>query len=195
MADLFKQAESLQKEYESRLPPVEKWNPPLSGDIDIRIARDGRWYHEGQEIRRFELVKLFSSILKREGDDYFLVTPVEKWRITVDEAPFVVVDFNRHGSGADQSLIFKTWTEDVVVADEAHPIWVEAGRQHDGDERGNEAAPYIMVRNNMPGLISRNVYYHLIDLAMENSDANADQVAVRSKGSTFSLAGAGEAQP
>lgn len=193
MSDLFAQAETLQKDYESRLPPVEKWNPPLSGDIDIRIARDGRWYHEGDEIKRFELVKLFSSILKREGDDYFLVTPVEKWRIKVEDAPFVVVDFSRQGSGEAQSLVFKSWTEDVVVAGEEHPIWVERGAHGDSDNQENEALPYIMVRNNLPGLISRNVYYHLIDLALENGDVSPDKVVVRSKGKTFSLAGTGEA--
>jgi uncharacterized protein len=182
MADLFEQAEALQEKYPStsRLPPVEKWNPPLSGDIDIRIARDGRWYHEGGEIKRFELVKLFSSILKREEDDYFLVTPVEKWRITVEDAPFVVVDFSRRGSGAEQTLIFKTWTGDLVVADATHPIWVEPRR----------GVPYIMVRNNLPGLISRNVYYPLIDIALEGGDANPERVEISSQGCRFPLAGA-----
>lgn len=191
MADLFEQAENLQKDYESRLPPVEKWNPPLSGDIDIRIARDGRWYHEGDEIKRFPLVKLFSSIIKREGDDYFLVTPVEKWRIAVEDAPFVVVDFTRRGSGAEQSLIFKTLTEDVVVADEAHPIWVSKPNEAEA-KTSDEPVPYIMVRDNLPGLISRNVYYHLVDLALEGSDVSPDRVEIRSKGKTFSLAGTGE---
>lgn len=73
------------------LPPVEHWDPPLSGDIDIRIARDGTWYHEGAAIERPALVRLFAGLLKREGDEYFLVTPVEKWRIQVEDAPFVLV--------------------------------------------------------------------------------------------------------
>lgn len=180
MADLFEQAQALQKDYPARLPPVEQWNPPLSGDIDIRIARDGRWYHEGDEIKRAELVKLFSTILKREGDDYYLVTPVEKWRIQVEEAPFLVVDFSRRGSGADQVLAFKTLTDDIVVADEEHPIWMEPGR--DG-----EPLPYVLVRNNLPALISRNVFYHLVDLALEANEASSERVEVRSSGRTFSL--------
>lgn len=189
MADLFEQAEALQKDYPSRLPPVDKWNPPLSGDIDIRIARDGRWYHEGEQIKRIELVKLFSTILKREGDDYFLVTPVEKWHIQVEDAPFLVVDFSRRGSGADQVLAFKTNIDDIVVADEAHPLWVESGRQGENGGRADEPLPYIMVRDNLPGLISRNVYYHLIDLALEDSAVGPERVEIRSGGRSFSLSG------
>lgn len=187
MSDLFEQAEALQKDYASRLPPVEKWNPPLSGDIDIRIARDGHWYHEGSEIHRHALVKLFSTILKREGDDYFLVTPVEKWRIQVEDAPFVVVDFSRQGKGADQSFVFKTFTDDIVIADEDHPVWIESRK---GGEAGatDEQVPYIMVRKNLPGLISRNVYYHLIESALEEEQGEADRVAIRSRGQTFYLA-------
>lgn len=188
MADFFAQAEALQREYVSRLPPVEKWNPPFSGDIDIRIARDGRWFHEGGEIKRDGLVKLFSSILKREGDDFFLVTPVEKWRLSVEDAPFVVVDFSRQGAGADQAFIFKTRTDDIVVADAEHPLWVESrGTVGEGD-KAEETVPYIMVRNNLPGRISRNVYYHLIDLALEDEPIAAEKVAIRSRGQIFHLA-------
>lgn len=185
MGDLFEQAEALQKDYQSRLPPVEKWDPPLSGDIDIRIDRDGHWYHEGSEIKRFELARLFSTILKREGDDYFLVTPVEKWRIQVEDAPFVVVDFSRRGSGDEQSLIFKTYTDDIVVADADHPIWLEHHKTEAG--AADEPAPYIMVRNNLPALISRNVYYHLIDMALEAHNASSDRVEIKSEGQVFSL--------
>jgi hypothetical protein len=188
MPDLFEQAEALQKDYASRLPPVDKWNPPLSGDIEIRIARDGRWFHEGGEIKRFELVKLFSTILKREGDDYFLVTPVEKWRISVEDAPFVVVDFSRKGSGADQTFVFKTWTEDIVMADEEHPLWVEKRETEGESPQAEESVPYISVRNNLPGRISRNVYYHLIDQALESGQSEPDKVAIRSRGQIFYLA-------
>lgn len=183
MNDLFAQAEALQKDYASRLPPVDQWDPPLSGDIDICITRDGRWFHEGDEFRRHELVKLFASILKREGDDYFLVTPVEKWRIRVEDVPFAVVDFDRQGSGSEQVLAFKTATDDVVIAGQEHPIWVDSQPLSDGTE---EPAPYIMVRNNMAGRISRNVFYHLVDLALENGDG--DTIAVTSQGVNFPLA-------
>ncbi|MCW8193474.1 DUF1285 domain-containing protein [Proteobacteria bacterium 005FR1] len=186
MSDFFEQAEALQKEYAAKLPPVEKWNPPLSGDIDIRIARDGRWYHEGSEIQRQKLVRLFSTILKREGDDYFLVTPVEKWRIQVEDAPFVVVDFSRQGRGADQKFVFKTGTDDIVVADQEHPLWVET-RKVGEDGATEESVPYIIVRKNLPALISRNVYYHLIEVALEEEQGEADRVGIRSCGETFYL--------
>lgn len=182
MDDLFAQAEALQKDYSNSLPPVEQWDPPLSGDIDICIQRDGRWFHEGDEIRRHELVKLFSSILKREDDEYFLVTPVEKWRIKVEDVPFVVVDFDRRGRGEDQVLAFKTSTDDVVVAGPEHPIWVEFKTLPDGS---GEPAPYILVRRNLAGLLSRNVFYHLVDLALEN-DGN-EAITITSQGQEFPL--------
>ena len=108
------------------LPPVHLWNPPFCGDLDMRIARDGKWYYEGSQINRPGLVKLFSSILKKEGEKYFLVTPVEKVGITVDDAPFVAVDFEAEGAGAAQALTFQTQVGDVVTAGPEAPqniIW------------------------------------------------------------------------
>lgn len=182
MEDLFVQLEVLGKDFPSRQLPLEEWNPPLSGDIDILVQRDGRWFHEGEEIQRHELVKLFASVLKREGDDYFLVTPVEKWRIKVEDVPFVVVDFDRRGSGKDQLLAFKTSTDDVVIAGPEHPIWLESRSLPDGNE---EPAPYILVRANLAGRISRNVFYHLVDLALE--DNGHGPVTLMSQGVTFPL--------
>lgn len=179
--DLFSQIEALQKEHGSR-PPVDKWNPALSGDIDIRIAHDGRWFHEGDEIRRLPLVKLFASILKREGDDYFLVTPVEKWRIQVEDAPLVVVDFSRRGKGEAQQLAFKTNTDDIVVADEDHPIKL----QKRGEGGVDQLLPYLIVRDNLPARINRNVYYHLVDMAL--AEGGDEAVMVRSCGCSFPLA-------
>ena len=90
------------------LPPVHLWNPPFCGDLDMRIARDGTWFYLGTPIGRFELVRLFSSILRKDGEDYFLVTPVEKVGITVDDAPFVAIDLTAKGTGEGQRLIFET---------------------------------------------------------------------------------------
>lgn len=182
MDDLFTQLEAIKQDYASRPLPVHEWNPPLSGDIDIVIQRDGRWFHEGDEIRRHELVKLFASILKREGDDYFLVTPVEKWRIRVEDVPFVVVDFDRRGKGQDQMLAFKTSTDEVVIAGPDHPIWVESKPR---GEEGEEPVPYIRVRDNLDGRISRNVFYHLVDLALETD--HEGPVTIMSQGAAFPL--------
>ena len=141
-------------------PPVERWNPPLSGDIDIRIARDGTWYHEGVAIPRLALVQLFAGLLTREGDDYFLVTPVEKWRIQVEDAPFVLVVLDaRIDDRGQQQLVFFTNLGDPVIAGPEHPLRVAV------DERTGQPAPYLRVRRNLEGLLSRPVYYQLAELA------------------------------
>ena len=139
-----------------RPPPVESWHPDLSGDIDIRIARDGTWYHEGGLIARLELVRLFAALLRREGDEYFLVTPVEKWRIQVEDAPFAIVALAcERDAGGTQQLVFATNVGDQVIAGPGHPLRCE----HDAGGRG--ATPYLRVRHNLDGLLSRPVYYEL----------------------------------
>ena len=140
------------------LPPVHEWNPPYRGDLDIRIARDGTWYHEGGAINRAGLVKLFAGILRREGDRYFLVTPVEKVGITVDDAPFVAVDVEAEGNGADQDLIFETNLGDRIVAGPANPIRVER------DPDTGEPAPYVMIRDGLEALIDRKSFYRLAEI-------------------------------
>jgi hypothetical protein len=138
--------------------PVHLWNPPFCGDLDIRIARDGTWFYLGTPIGRAGLVKLFSSILKREGDAYFLVTPVEKVGITVDDAPFVAVDFEVAGEGAAQSITFTTQVEDPVTADPDHPIRVLR------DPETGEPSPYVEVRAGLEALIDRKSFYRLVDI-------------------------------
>ena len=133
------------------------WNPPFCGDLDIRIARDGTWFYLGTPIGRIELVKLFSSILKKEDDKYFLVTPVEKVGITVDDAPFVAVDFEAEGDGADQVLTFTTHVGDSVVASASAPIRVER------DPTTGEPSPYVLIRSNLEALIDRKSFYRLVD--------------------------------
>jgi hypothetical protein len=138
-------------------PPVHLWNPPFCGDIDMRIARDGTWFYQGTPIGRFELVKLFASILKREGDGYFLVTPVEKVGIKVDDAPFVAVDFAAEGDGAGQVLTFETNVGDTVAAGPDHAIRVAH------DETTGEPTPYLHVRRGLDALIDRKSFYRLVE--------------------------------
>ncbi|MCY3996329.1 MAG: DUF1285 domain-containing protein, partial [Rhodobacter sp.] len=134
-------------------PPVHLWNPPFCGDLDIRIARDGTWFYLGTPIGREELVKLFSSVLRRDDDGYFLVTPVEKVGITVDDAPFVAVDFEVRGKGRDQILTFTTNVGDSAAAGPDHPIRVER------DGRTGEPSPYVLVRARLEALIDRKSFY------------------------------------
>lgn len=140
------------------LPPVHLWNPPFCGDLDMRIARDGTWFYLGTPIGRFELVRLFSSILKREGDKYFLVTPVEKVGITVDDAPFVAVDFEASGAGEDQVLTFTTHVGDSAVAGPDHPIRVVR------DPETGEPSPYVMIRAGLEALIDRKSFYRMAEI-------------------------------
>lgn len=139
------------------LPPVHLWNPPFCGDLDMRIAADGTWFYLGTPIGRFELVKLFSSILKLEDGKYFLVTPVEKVGITVDDAPFVAVDFRVDNTDQGQTLTFETHVGDRVRADADNPITVTIAP--DGEPR-----PYVHVRAGLTALIDRKSFYRLIDL-------------------------------
>jgi len=146
------------------LPPVHLWNPPFCGDLDIRIARDGSWSYLGSPITRPGLVKLFSSILKKEGERFFLVTPVEKVGITVEDAPFVAVDFTVAGQGQDQVLTFETQVGDMVEAGAEFPIRVD--RQNESDE----PSPYVLVRSNLEALIDRKSFYRLVDLGEHHDD-------------------------
>ena len=140
------------------LPPVHKWDPPFCGDLDMRIARDGTWFYLGTPIGRAALVRLFSSILRKDGDKYFLVTPVEKVGIIVDDAPFVATDFDVSGEGADQTLTFHTHVGDVAVAGPDHPIRVER------DPQTGEPSPYVLIRANLEALIDRKSFYRLVEL-------------------------------
>ncbi|WP_116598132.1 DUF1285 domain-containing protein [Primorskyibacter marinus] len=140
------------------LPPVHLWNPPFCGDLDMRIARDGTWFYLGTPIGRKELVRLFSTILRRDGDDYFLVTPVEKVGITVDDAPFVAVDFTVEGQGEAQTLTFETNVGDFAQAGAEHPIRVVR------DAETGEPSPYVMIRAGLEALIDRKSFYRLVDI-------------------------------
>jgi hypothetical protein len=143
-------------------PPVHLWNPPYCGDLDIRIARDGTWFYLGTPIGRESLVRLFASILRREGGRHFLVTPVEKVGITVEDAPFVAVDVTAAGSGRDQVLTFTTNVGDETVAGPDNPIRLDLAAPD------AEPAPYVHVRRGLEALIDRKTFYRLVALGTEH---------------------------
>lgn len=143
------------------LPPVQDWNPPFCGDLDMRIARDGTWFYDGTPIGRPGLVRLFSTILRKDGDDYFLVTPVEKVGITVEDAPFLAIDFELEGAGTEQKLTFHTNVGDSVTASAETPL------RFVRDESG-EPSPYVMVRAGLEALIDRKSFYRLVELGTEH---------------------------
>ena len=170
-------AQSAAKTGKGGPPPVHLWNPPFCGDLDMRIARDGTWFYLGTPIGRPALVKLFSSVIRKDGADYFLVTPVEKVGITVDDAPFVAVDFERQGD----ALRFETHVGDVVLAGPDHPIRVAR------DPVTGEPAPYILVRANLEALIDRKSFYRLVDIGEEGRFDGAAWFGVRSQGEFFPI--------
>jgi hypothetical protein len=164
------------------LPPVERWNPPFSGEMNLRIARDGVWSHEGTPFQREALVRLFASILRGDADGhYYLVTPVEKWRIQVDDAPFLAVRLDATGQGRNQRLTFTTNVGDVIVAGPAHPLTVEYRTP------GGEPAPYLHVRGRLRALLTRAVFLELAELGEERPDARGRDYGVWSQGRFFSL--------
>ncbi|MBA1321537.1 DUF1285 domain-containing protein [Pseudomonas plecoglossicida] len=165
--------------------PVHLWNPDFCGDIDMRIARDGTWFYQGTPIGRKPMVRLFSNILRRDGDDYFLVTPVEKVGIQVDDAPFVAVLLEVIGAGETQVLRFTNNVEDVIEASSAHPLRVEV------DPVTQEPAPYILMRSNLEALLHRNVFYQLVELAVPRLLDGEEWLGVWSHGQFYPIGRAG----
>lgn len=142
------------------LPPVHQWNPEFSGDLDMRITRDGTWLYLGTPIARREMVRLFSTILRKDDDKYFLVTPVEKVGIVVDDAPFIALDFEVSGVGEDQRLTFLTNVGDATTASPEAPIRIER------NSGTGEPSPYVLVRDNLEALIDRKSFYRLVDIGV-----------------------------
>jgi len=163
-------------------PPVHLWNPPFCGDLDMRIARDGTWFYQGTPIGRPGLVKLFSSILRKDGEKYFLVTPVEKVGITVDDAPFVAQDFEVDGD----AITFTTHVGDTATAGPDHPIRVVR------DPETGEPSPYVLIRANLEALIDRKSFYRLVDLGEVAPHDGVDWFGVRSLGQFFPIIPASE---
>lgn len=161
------------------LPPIHKWNPPFCGDLDMRIARDGTWFYNGTPIGRAPLVRLFSTILKREDGKYFLVTPVEKVGITVDDAPFVAIDFEVAGTEENAVLTFQTNVGDQTAAGPEHPIRVIR------DPETGEPSPYVHVRDDLEALIDRKSFYRLIDIGQHQDHDGVSWFGIMSSGQFF----------
>jgi hypothetical protein len=164
------------------LPPVERWNPEFCGDLDMEIRADGTWFYLGTPIGRMPLVQLFSTVLRRDADGRtYLVTPVEKVGIRVVDAPFVAVEMNAAGRGADRIITFRTNVGDVVEAGPGHPL-----RFVDEDETGG-LKPYVLVRGRLEALIARPVMYELVEHGAEIEIDGRLMFAVRSKGEIYPI--------
>ena len=170
-------AEIAQAVADQRLPPVEKWNPAHCGDSEMRIASDGTWFHQGSPIGRPAMVRLFSTILRREPDgSHVLVTPVEKLDITVDDAPFLATEMKAEGEGRDARLAFKLSTGDLVTAGPDYPLRF-AGTS-------DAPRPYLHVRGGLEALVARSLYYDLADRALADG---GDPPGVWSDGAFFPI--------
>jgi uncharacterized protein len=163
------------------LPPVEAWDPPFCGDLDMRVRRDGSWFYQGTPIGRHRLVRLFSTILKREGEKFFLVTPAEKVGIEVEDAPFVAVDFTAENG----ALTFVTNVGDRATAGPDHPIRVVR------DENG-EPSPYVHIRAGLEALVDRKSFYRLVDLGETRPHEGTEWFGVVSAGTFFPIIPASE---
>ena len=165
------------------LPPVHLWNPPFCGDLDMRIATDGTWFYLGTPIGRPALVRLFSTILKREDGKHFLVTPVEKVGIRVDDAPFLAVEMQKDGEGSDRRLRFRTNVDDWVACDSAHRLRFTAAA--DGG-----LTPYLHVRSDLWAKVTRALYYDLVDMGEERVVDGRAMFGIASAGEFFAMADA-----
>lgn len=167
---------------EQRFPPVEKWNPRFCGDIDMRIASDGTWFYMGTPIGREKMVKLFASVLRKDEDGKtYLVTPVEKIGITVDDAPFVAVAAEVVEDGTGTAVCFTTNVGDQVIAGSDYPIRVEV------DPETGAPRPYVLVRGRLEALIARNVYYELVEKGDVIEEGQSSRCSIVSNGVRFSL--------
>lgn len=158
---------------ERKIPPVASWQPEKSGESEMRIAADGRWYHEGGEITRPAMVRAFSSLLRREADgSHWLVTPYEKLSILVDDAPFQAVEIQSEGEGTARKLAFRLNTDDLVIADDNHAIELR------------NSLPYLHVRDGLWAKLARPVYYELAEIALAG---DPDNCGVWSNGAFFAI--------
>jgi uncharacterized protein len=165
------------------LPPVHLWNPPFCGDLDMRIASDGTWFYMGTPIGRPALVRLFSTILKREGGKHFLVTPVEKVGIRVDDAPFLAVEMARDSDARGPLLRFRTNVDDWVACDSSHRLRFELAAE-------GGLTPYLHVRADLWAKVTRALYYDLVDMGEERVVDGQAMFGVASGGEFFAMADA-----
>lgn len=176
IADLVKNSSDIQGR---KIPPVDQWNPKYCGKMNLTVRSNGEWWHEGSLIKRTPLIKLFSSVLWREGADYFLKTPVEKIQIEVEDVPLLVISIDQVEQDGKQYLRCATQTDDVIVVDAEHPIFM---RDYQGQMR-----PYIRVRWDLEALIQRNAFYHLINLGNFFEQGEQTGVQLSSGDFQFSL--------
>lgn len=171
---------TLQKQlsqHQGKSPPVEKWDPDFCGDIDMVIKHDGSWFYMGTPIGRKALVKLFSSVLKKQQDDYFLVTPVEKVGITVEDVPFIITQWRQE----DDLLVLTTQTEDQLIISEQHPVKLQA------DACSGDILPYVLVRRNLWARLHQNVFYQLVEMGQQTMLDGKSQLVLQSGDYSFSL--------
>lgn len=166
----------------TKLPPVHLWNPPFCGDIDMRIAADGTWFYMNSPIGRKPLYTLFSRVLRKDDEKYFLVTPVEKCGIRVDDAPFTAVRMKVQGEGPSQAITFETNCDDDVTVDGAHPLRFATENGTGG------LKPYVLVRANLEALVVRALFYDLVAVGV----AQGEWFGVWSSGTFFPMQRANE---
>jgi len=157
------------------------WNPQHQGEIDIRIAADGSWYHEGRPFQRESLVRLFAGVLRREGDAYFLVTPAEKLRIEVEDAPFVATLVEQVDDDGSPAIVFTTNIGERILLDADHALRIET------DARTQQPRPYVQLRDGLEALIGRSAFYDLLNFAREKRRDGGSYLAVTSRGQEFEL--------
>jgi hypothetical protein len=167
---------------ERGLPPVHLWNPPFCGDLDMRIAADGTWYYLKTPIGRHALVKLFASVLKREDDNYYLVTPVEKCGIVVEDAPFLAVELNVEQGERGQVLRFRTNVDDWVACGPGHALRFEP------EDGTGGLKPYLHVRRDLWAKVTRALFYDLVELGEEREVGGELMFGVASDGEFFTMA-------
>ena len=170
----------LEAQKNNEFPPVEKWNPPLCENVDMRIARDGKWFFKNSPIEREKMVKLFSTVIRFDDDGfYYLVTPVEKIQLQVEDKPFVIKTFNKEIIDGKEVFLFQTNVDDIVTLSIKNPLRVEINKET------QEPSPYVLVRKNLEALISRNVFYQLIEEAELNF--KSQELEITSGENIFSL--------
>ena len=172
-SDLLQSVNSIEEKY----PPVHLWNPDLCEGVEMKIDREGNWFYQGSIIGRDKLKILFSRILKFEDGNYYLVTPVEKVPVKVDLAPYMIIDYEVDSD--HENIILKTNLELSIPLNKEHKLEVK--------KIGDEHIPFVHVRNNIEGFISRSVYYSLIEIALKQDNSSSDQLTLKSFASEFSL--------
>lgn len=176
MAGFFQQIE----QWSDQIPPVDQWDPDYCGEIDGKIARDGQWWLQGTPLTRGKLVRLYSTVLKREAEHYYLVTPVEKWKIHVEDLPFVIVELHIDAPSSDaQTVHCRTNVGDWVTLDQEHPL--HASPIPDADDQ--TPVPAIRVRGDLWARFNRSTYIELAEYLTSIDDAG--QAHLRSAGATF----------